>query len=71
MDADFNIIPWAMWAGSIALSIYAIVTIFKEKQLRRPVQVLWSAIALLLIPYIGSILWFAVRVFGLNDPDEE
>lgn len=70
MGADVNLIPWAIWAGSIALSIYAIVTIWKTEELRAPVKVLWSAVALLLMPYIGSILWFGFRVFGLKRDDD-
>ena len=70
MDADVNLIPSAIWLGSVALSIYAIVTIWKTEQLRAPVKVLWSAVAFLLMPYIGSILWFGFRVFWLKRGDD-
>lgn len=62
--------PWVMLAGSVALSVYAIVTIWREEELRTPVKVLWSAISLVLIPYIGSILWFGFRTFGMRRDDE-
>lgn len=62
--------PWVMLAGSVALSVYAIVTIWREEELRTPVKVLWSAISLVLIPYIGSILWFGFRIFGMHRDDE-
>lgn len=62
--------PWVMLAGSVALSVYAIVTIWREEELRTPVKVLWSAISLVLIPYIGSILWFGFRIFGMRRDDE-